>query len=166
MQRICHENSIGGRKAQTGAPDIPRCLTNFDSVVMARHPRQSSLVQIDSMNRAARSQQVGKRHCEGAAAAAKITPRLRSRPFNQWCTDECGGLTDRHVFTVLPPVAHPRMPELSLSISALAMKRSLTPQEAARLNPRSRDLQKTQSWIGWATSCESFRLSRMPPMRK
>jgi hypothetical protein len=32
---------------------------------------------------------------------------LRSRPFNEWCTNECGGLTDLHVITVLQPVECP-----------------------------------------------------------
>src|SRR6266567_5043011 len=64
---------------------------------MVRHTLQSSGVQIDSMNRAAGSQQVRKRRCEGAAAATKITPGLRARPFNEWCTNECDGLTGLHL---------------------------------------------------------------------
>jgi hypothetical protein len=101
VQRICHENSIDPWKTEAGTPDIPQCLANFDSVVMVRHILQSSGVQIDGMNHAAGSQQLCERRCEGAATATKITPRLRSRPFNEWRTNECGGLTDIHFFTVL-----------------------------------------------------------------
>jgi hypothetical protein len=93
------------------APDIPQCLANFDFVVMVRHILQSSGVQINGMNHAAGSQQLRKRRCEGAATAAKITPGLRSRPFNEWRTNECGGLTDLHLFTVLQPVGVRYMPE-------------------------------------------------------
>lgn len=106
VQRVCHENSIDRWKAEAGTPDIPQCLTNFDSAVMVRHALQSSGVQIDGMNRAAGSQQVRKRRREGAAAATKITPGLRSRPFNEWCTNECDGLTGLHLFNVLERVGY------------------------------------------------------------
>ena len=59
------------------------------------------LVQIDGMNRAAGSQQFRKRGCERASAATKITPALRSHPFNKGCMNERGGLTDLHLSTVL-----------------------------------------------------------------
>jgi hypothetical protein len=68
---------------------------------MVRHILQSSGVQIDGMNHAPGSKQLCKRRCEGAATATKITPGLRSRPFNEGRMNECGGLTDLHLFTVL-----------------------------------------------------------------
>ena len=101
VQRVCHENSIARWKVEAGTPDIPQCLTNFDSAVMVRHTLQSSGVQIDGMNRAAGSQQLRKRGCERSSAATKITPVLRSHPFNKWCTNECDGLTGLHLFNVL-----------------------------------------------------------------
>ena len=110
VQRICHENSIDRWKAEAGTPDIPQCLANFDSVVMVRHILQNSGVQIDGMNHAAGSQQLCKRRCEGATTATKITPGLRSRPFNEWRMNECGGLTDLHLFTVLQLVVSRRSP--------------------------------------------------------
>ena len=53
------------------------------------------------MDRAAGSQQLRKRGCERSSAATKITPVLRSHPFNKGCTNERGGLTDLHLSTVL-----------------------------------------------------------------
>jgi hypothetical protein len=75
------------------------------------------------MNHAVGGQQLCKRRCEGAAAATKITPGLRSRPFNEWRTNECGGLADLHLFTVLQLGCHgvARGVVLEYSISELLL---------------------------------------------
>jgi hypothetical protein len=74
---------------------------NCDSVVSVRNPLQSSLVKIDGMNRTSGSQQLRKRPCESSAAATKITPGLRSSPFNKGRTNEPGSLIYLHFSTVL-----------------------------------------------------------------
>jgi hypothetical protein len=101
VQGVRHENSIDRWKVEAGAPQIPQNLTNLDAVIPVRNFLQRFLVQIDGMNRAAGSQQLRKRGCERASAATKITPVLRSHPFNKGCTDERGGPTDLHLSTVL-----------------------------------------------------------------
>jgi hypothetical protein len=101
VQGVCHENSIDRRKADARAAQIPQDLTNCDSVILVRNSLQRSLVEIDGMNRAAGSQQQRKRCCERSASATKIAPGLRSRRFNEGCTNERRGLTGLHLSTVL-----------------------------------------------------------------
>jgi hypothetical protein len=104
VQRVCHENPVGCRKAKTGTSQIPDNLTNLHSIAMVWDLRERSFVEVDGINDAATCERVGERRGERAPAATKITPGLWSCPFNERCPNERRGLTALHLFTVLRPV--------------------------------------------------------------
>jgi hypothetical protein len=56
VQRICHENSVGGWETEAGALHILKDLTNLHSIVLVWNSLQNSPVQIDGINRAIGSQ--------------------------------------------------------------------------------------------------------------
>ena len=96
------KNSIDRWKAEArGSARSPMNLTNFDSVILVRNflqrlsgpDRRHESCCREPATRASAVVNV-------PAAATKITPGLRSRPFNEGCMNERYGLTDLHISTV------------------------------------------------------------------